>query len=557
MTLDVRNAPFAALDSSCRPCVDARRTLLQTALNLMDRNHRRFGIGQNKDPKHALFRGPILRSSLPLALTGIELKPGRSQSKQLYGALRELIIGTPESGGCKLPASRDLAAMLAVSRNTVVNVYERLYSEGFVEPRIGDGTYVADLRQVHAGAEDRRGPVEVQELVNTRQNLAASFDLHPVHDGAPRAFRIGMPAIDQFPFEVWSRLQARFWRRLPTLQMGYGDPAGDLHLRTLISHYLHNARGLRCDVSQILITSGAQQAISLCAALLLRNGDEVVIENPCYWAAAGALSCFGAKLQGVGVDEEGLITAELAGVKNARIAYVSPSCQYPTGATLSLSRRLELLRWAQERHAWIIEDDYDGEYRYSGTPLTPLAALDQSNRVLYVGSFSKVMYPGLRLGYMVAPPQLVEQLTLLRTMSDRQPPISDQVVMASFIAEGHFQQHIRRMRRAGLARRDALRNAWDQHLNQIGSMTEVSSGLHVLIRLPSAEREGLLIRLAKEAGVEITALSPLWLPGSKANEIGRYGLILGFAGIPTPDICRAVVKLKSAWQGVSGLSQPG
>lgn len=489
-----------------------------------------------------------MQPSLPLDLTGIKLEPGRKRSRQLYVALRELIIGTPQSSGCKLPPSRGLAAMLDVSRNTVVNVYERLYSEGFVETRTGDGTYIADLRPVPVTREDACAPVEQQELVGMRQSSAAQFDLHPLHDGSPRAFRIGMPAIDQFPFEIWSRLQARFWRSRPTVQMGYGDPAGDPQLRFLIAHYLRNARGLKCDWSQILITSGAQQAISLCSALLLRSGDEVVIENPCYWAAAGAFSCVGAKLRGVDVDEEGLITAQLAEVKNARIAYVSPSCQYPTGATLSLTRRLELLHWAEKHHTWIIEDDYDGEYRYSGTPLMPLAALDRSNRVLYIGSFSKVMYPGLRLGYLVAPQQVIEQLTLIRTMSDRQPPISDQAVMASFIAEGHFQQHIRRMRRAGLARRDALCGAWGRHLNHIGRMTEVSSGLHVLIRLASAERERTLIKLAREADIEMTALSPLWLPGSKTADGSRHGLILGFAGIPTPDICSAVIRLKSVWR---------
>ncbi|WP_205700886.1 PLP-dependent aminotransferase family protein [Jeongeupia sp. USM3] len=377
-----------------------------------------------------------MKPSLPFELTGIVLEPGQPRARQLYAALRSLIIDTPGSSGCKLPASRELAALLGVSRNTVVNVYERLFAEGFVETHTGDGTYIATLDRHPPGRDEPEAVTTPQVHIGLRQPVVQQFDQHLVHDGPPRAFRIGVPAIDLFPFGQWSRLQARFWRQRPVARMGYGDPAGDPELRELIARYLHQARGLQCDPSQVLVTLGAQQAIILCVALLLRSGDEVVIENPCYWAAAGAFAYLGVRMHGIGVDAEGLDTARLAGVPGARMAYVSPSCQYPTGATLSPARRLALLRWAESRHAWIIEDDYDGEYRYSGTPLTPLAALDRGNRVIYVGSFSKVMYPGLRLGYMVVPPQLVEHLTLLRTMSARQPPMNDQAVMAGFISGG-------------------------------------------------------------------------------------------------------------------------
>ncbi|MDN6631995.1 MAG: PLP-dependent aminotransferase family protein, partial [Enterobacterales bacterium] len=307
------------------------------------------------------------------------------------------------------------------------------------------------------------------------------------------------------------------------------------------------ARGLACDPAQILVTLGAQQAIMVSAAMLLRAEDEVVMENPCYWAAAGAFSCLGVHINAVGVDDDGLLTHQLAQIPKAKMAYVCPSCQYPTGVTMSLPRRLELLNWAIEREAWILEDDYDGEYRYSGTPLMPLAALDQSNRVIYIGSFSKVMYPGLRLGYMVAPPQLVSQRTLLRTMASRQPPINDQRVMADFIAEGHFQPHIRRMRRAGQLRRDALLKSWCQHLSHIGSMPEVASGLLVTIRLPNFEREQTLVAQAMSAGIEITPLSSLWLPESEENA-NHYGLILGVAGVSESAIERAVLKLKDIWR---------
>ncbi|AWV46841.1 PLP-dependent aminotransferase family protein [Hafnia alvei] len=484
---------------------------------------------------------------MQLQLTGIKLEAGRKRSQQLYLLLRELIASEPLCGGSKLPATRELAKMLGVSRNTVMNAYERLFADGFLETRVGDGTYITLAGSGTRGQAQPSPPLNPPLHAGLRLPIAQQFNRHIVHDGLPSAFRIGLPALDLFPFETWSRLQNRFWRREPIQHMGYGDPAGDIQLRELIAHYLRSARGLACDPAQILVTLGAQQAIMVSAAMLLRAEDEVVMENPCYWAAAGAFSCLGVHINAVGVDDDGLLTHQLAQIPKAKMAYVCPSCQYPTGVTMSLPRRLELLNWAIEREAWILEDDYDGEYRYSGTPLMPLAALDQSNRVIYIGSFSKVMYPGLRLGYMVAPPQLVSQLTLLRTMASRQPPINDQRVMADFIAEGHFQPHIRRMRRAGQLRRDALLKSWCQHLSHIGSMPEVASGLHVTIRLPNFEREQTLVAQAMSAGIEITPLSSLWLPESEENA-NHYGLILGFAGVSESAIERAVLKLKDIWR---------
>lgn len=488
-------------------------------------------------------------SKLPFELTGLSLKPGRKLSAQLYDALRELIIGNPQSSGAKLPATRELAQMLDISRNTVVNVYERLFAEGFIETRVGDGTYVAQLHSPPKAPQPGDTIVAEPQLhIGYRLPMASLFNQHRIHEGVPKAFRIGMPAIDLFPFDIWSRLQTRFWRSEPLSHMGYGHPAGEPQLRELIAQYLRHARGLKCDPSQIVITLGAQQAIMICSALLLRPEDEVVIENPCYWAAAGAFSCLGVKMHGIGVDDEGLLTGQLQHIPKARMAYVSPSCQYPTGATLSMGRRMEILQWAEQNKAWIIEDDYDGEYRYSGTPLTPLAAIDQSNRVLYIGSFSKVMYPGLRLGYLVAPKQLVEQFLLVRTMASRQPPMNDQMAMALFLSEGHFQQHSRRMRRAALARRDALLDAWSQHLSHIGHMPQVSSGLHVTIRLANLETEQRLIAQALSVGIEITPLSASWLPDSSMGQTGRYGLVLGFACVKVPDIVLAVEALKRAWE---------
>lgn len=485
-----------------------------------------------------------MKPDLPFELTGITLKPGRKRTEQLYMALRERILLTAEAGGARLPATRELARLLGVSRNTVVNAYERLYADGFLEVRTGDGTFIKMLPAITPVIDEK--PLNFPRLVRPRLENAGQFNRHLIHGGLPKAFRIGLPALDQFPFEVWSRLQNRFWRHHPIEHMGYGDPAGDLQLRVLIARYLHNSRGIKCDPSQILITLGAQQAIMIATGISTYPGESVVIENPCYWAAAGVFSCLGLNINPINVDDEGLLTNQLFNHNDVRLAYVSPSCQYPTGATMSLSRRFELLSWAQQNQAWIIEDDYDGEYRYSGTPLMPLAALDKNQRVLYVGSFSKVMYPGFRLGYLIAPPHLIENLLLLRTLSTRQPPVNDQRVMAEFIAGGYFQPHIRRMRRVSLARRNALLAAWREHLAFVGEMSEVASGLHVTIKLSSYEIEQELLAKATAAGVEITPLSALWITGAPESE-NHYGLILGFAGISEPDILTAVLKLKQVW----------
>jgi GntR family transcriptional regulator/MocR family aminotransferase len=329
--------------------------------------------------------------------------------------------------------------------------------------------------------------------------------------------------------------------------MGYGDAAGSVRLRELIAAYLRQARGLVCDPSQIMITAGAQHGIAVCAQLLLDAGDRVAIENPCYPSAAAALTVAGAQLIGIALDQDGMDTSQLAQHADCRMAYVTPSHQYPLGVTLSLARRLELLAWAERHNTWIIEDDYDGEYRYDGTPLAPLAALDHSGRVLYVGTFSKITFPGLRLGYLVLPPKLMPALIALRAMGDRHPPAADQEVMAEFIAAGHFQRHIRRMRRASRARRDALMEAWTPLFGQQLPLPKVAAGLHLSLPLASVGQEAELVDKAFAAGVEINPLSRFCLPGQNVNPYHRAGLVLGFAGVDEVSIRRALVSLQQAW----------
>ncbi|MEN0105579.1 MAG: PLP-dependent aminotransferase family protein [Pseudomonas sp.] len=486
---------------------------------------------------------------LPFDPSGIQLDRSKGLARQLYEALRERILAGQLGSLVRLPATRDLAEALGVSRNTVVRAYEQLYAEGYLQGRIGDGTYVAELATKARGkAMTARPAAPTSEPQSSLLQRLQTEHLPAPRLDAPRAFRVGIPAFDLFPFETWARLQANFWRRPPLASLGYGAAAGDPQLRELIAAYLRNSRGLVCDPEQVIITSGAQQAISLCAQMLVNVGDGVAVENPGYRAAGKAFALAGARLHGVAVDEEGFDSRQLAGLKDCRLAYVTPSHQYPTGVTLSLPRRLQLLEWAAREQAWIVEDDYDGEYRYRGTPLSPLAALDQHGRVLYVGTFSKIAFPGLRLGYLVVPPALTEAFGQVRALGVRHSEIGTQAVMAEFIAAGHFQRHIRRMRRAAQARRDALLAGWPKDVPGCQPMPAVDAGLHLSVRVASRARELELVEKAAAVGVELNPLSDYWLADSPGSADERAGLVLGFAGVNEADIAIALAALKQAWR---------
>ncbi len=479
---------------------------------------------------------------LPVDLSGICLERSQGLTRQLYQALRERILDRRLAGGSRLPAGRDLAALLAVSRNTVTRAFDQLYAEGYIEGRVGDGTYVVELGSARPLMQPpASGVVPTEALLRLQRNHLA-----PPVSGAPRAFRIGVPAFDLFPFEIWARLTARFWRKPSPARLGYGDPAGEPALRELVAAYLRSSRGLNCDPSQVVITCGAQQGISLCAQLLVQPGDRVALENPGYRAAGHAFAVAGAELCGVAVDGEGLDTAALAQIEGCRLAYVTPSHQYPTGVTLSLARRLELLAWAERNEGWIVEDDYDGEYRYSGTPLTPLAALERQGRVLYVGTFCKITFPALRLGYLVLPPGLAEAFARRRALDMRHSDIGSQMVMAEFIAAGHFQRHVRRMRQAARVRRDTLLQHWPEAIPGCAELPAVDAGLHLCVPVHGQAREAELVAAARAAGGEMNGLGDYWLDGL-APRGAPGGLVLGFAAVPEVEIIAALQRLRHAW----------
>lgn len=505
---------------------------------------------------------------LPFDPSGIALDHRRGLSQQLYQALRARVLDGRLSSGTRLPATRELATMLGLSRNSVVRAYDQLYAEGYIESRVGDGTYVSRLpklsTQVSTGLSHGLStglstfPVnDTEDLSSNRrfsdalQRLKTNY-LPPPRSGQPRAFRVGIPAFDLFPFDVWAKLQAGFWRHPSPAKLGYGDPAGEPMLRELIAAYLRRSRGLSCMAEQIVITSGAQQAISLCAQLLLQPGDGVAVENPGYRAAGHAFALAGGRVHGVPVDQEGMDCTRLAQLEDCRLAYVTPAHQYPTGVTMSLARRLSLLAWAERNDAWIIEDDYDGEYRYRGAPLAPLAALDLHGRVLYVGTFGKIAFPALRLGYLVLPPPLAQAFSQGKALAVRHSEVSSQCVMAEFMARGHFQRHIRRMRKAALSRRNVLKAGWPMDIPGLGAMPAVAAGLHVKVDVDNFAREQELVAKAKAVGVEVTALSSFWLADSEVPVDKRAGLVLGFAAVPEGEIAEALMKLRKAWRPLRG-----
>ncbi|MBA1189166.1 PLP-dependent aminotransferase family protein [Pseudomonas entomophila] len=502
--------------------------------------------------------------SLPFDPAGLVFDGRQALARQLYQALRQRMLDGRLSTGTRMPASRVLATALGVSRNTVVRAYDQLQAEGFIAGHVGDGTYVEALTHVSTDlstdlppgistglstnvAPDTGQPSSQFGFADASKRLASPVLALPPGT-PPKAFRVGVPAFDLFPFKVWSALQAGFWRHPDPALLGYGDPAGDPGLRELIAAYLRGSRGLTCTADQILITQGAQEAITLCAQLLVPHAGCVAVENPGYRAAGHAFAANGCQVAGIPVDKDGLCVERLTALEGCQAVYVTPAHQYPTGVTLSLARRLALLEWAERVGGWVIEDDYDGEYRYSGAPLAPLAALDRQQRVVYIGTFGKIAFPALRLGYLVLPRHLVASFVQRRALAVRHSEVGTQQVMARFIADGHFQRHIRRMRRAALSRRNVLKAGWPTDIPGLAAMPAVVAGLHVKVDVESLALEQALVASARTAGVEINPLSDYWTGPVETAEDRPTGLVLGFAAVPEPAIAEATMRLRKAWR---------
>lgn len=472
--------------------------------------------------------------------------------RQLYSGLRRDILTGRLAGGTRLPSTRELAESLGVSRNTVMNAFRQLLAEGYLEGRAGSGTYVTgslpeELLQARAVDGLKSDTKHTERRLSRRGNLLAETPTTVIRDRSwPRAFRPGLPALDEFPLKTWQSLVREVCRK-PRGMLGYGEPAGYRPLREEISAYLKAARAVRCSWEQVIVVSGSQQALDLTARLLLDPGDKVWVEDPGYAGARGALTGAGAIPVPVPVDEEGLnVATGIAKGDDARLACVTPSHQYPLGATMSLSRRLSLLEWAERRDAWVIEDDYDSEYRYEGRPLEALQGLDTGGRVIYAGTFSKVLFPSLRLGYLVVPPDLVAAFTAARELADRHSPLIEQAVLARFISDGHFAGHVRRMRKLYAERQAALVEAADRELPGLLDVRPAEAGLHLVGRLPESVDDLKASRFAHSEGVEAPAVS---LYGIEPQP--KKGLLLGYAAVTDQEIYTGIRRLAKALKSLT------
>ncbi len=487
-------------------------------------------------------------ASIGAAALALSESTGVPMYRQLYEQLRASILDGRLRPGAQLPSTRGLAEDLAVARNTVMGAYEQLLAEGYLEGETGSGTYVArtlpdEILRAPA-VRATRHHVRTSGGLSKRGQIFSRDLLRVRYDDPPKAFRPGVPALDQMPFELWSRLLAKHSRRVPMEFLAYGDPGGYRPLREAIAQYMAAARAVNCDAEQVVIVSGAQQALDLAARLLLDAGEEAWIEDPGYNGARAALLAAGVKPVGVPVDEAGIdVEAGERLSPRARMAYVTPSHQYPTGATMTLARRLELLRWAERHKSWILEDDYDSEYRYASRPVASLQGLDTSGSVMYCGTFSKVLFPSLRLGYLVVPPQLVDGFTRAKSVLDRHSPTIEQAVLAEFIAEGHLARHVRRMRMLYLKRQTALLESLRSELGGAIEVRSHDAGMHVVGWLEKGKNDAVVSRRARQLGVEAPALTTF---REKAG--ARGGLVLGYAAYTERQIRIAVKKLAAAMQ---------
>ncbi|GHO87399.1 MocR-like pyridoxine biosynthesis transcription factor PdxR [Dictyobacter formicarum] len=471
--------------------------------------------------------------------------------KQLYERLRAEILSGQLEAGARLPSTRTLASELGVSRNTTALAYEQLLLEGYIESKVGDGTRVAHLQpeQILQVRKSSRKTASGQQaapkdaLLGQRGQLLASISgpgdenttgasVHNV------AFRIGQPDVTSFPYETWARLISRHARQSLRAVSTYQNAQGYAPLREAIAAHVGITRGVHCSPEQIILTAGAQGALDLLARVLLDPGDLVWVENPGYQRARGALLAAGARLVPVPVNQEGIdVEAGRQLCQQARLAVVTPSHQFPTGVTMSLHRRLALLEWCRDVQSWIIEDDYDSEFRFSGRPLEALHGLDSSGRVIYVGTFSKVLTPSLRLGYLIVPPALLKGLIAARLLIDVHLPLLEQMALTDFIVEGHFARHLRKMRLQYLERRNALVAALHQELGDRLDVAVPQAGMHLMAWLPT----GLDARRVAQQAARHGLLTTPIIQGPE-DAITRQGLMLGFSSA-TPAELQAGVKI--------------
>ncbi|WP_241560051.1 PLP-dependent aminotransferase family protein [Solirhodobacter olei] len=488
-----------------------------------------------------------------LPMLEIDRSSGVPIGHQLASGIRNLILHGELAPGQRLPSSRTLSRDQRVSRTTAVGVYEQLAAEGLIISKIGAGAFVSDaLETLYVGKRDTadrpepdsRTPARLDRLARSASERYFSRLPHPTHS---RAFVTGTPDLDSFPVAQWARLTARHWRQDRSEILGYPQPGGLPRLREAIAQHLRANRGVTCEASEVFVFNGAQDAFNWIGNTLLDPGDAVWFENPGAIGARNSLISAGARPIPVPVDDEGMsVAAGLERAPDFRLAFVTPSHQHPLGVTMSMERRFELLMAAERAGAWIVEDDYDGEFYYSGRPPPTLRSVDTTGRVIYVGTFSKSLFPALRLGFVVAPPSVVDVFDRLAGATSQGTATNQQAVLASFIEEGHFAAHIRRMRKLYQERQTALIEAADEHLAGLMEVKRAESGIQTVGYLAPGFDEVEVARRAESVEVIGTPISRFCL-----EPIGISALALGFSTCSRRDSLWGVKCLRTILEGMA------
>ncbi|NEI03632.1 aminotransferase class I/II-fold pyridoxal phosphate-dependent enzyme [Rhizobium leguminosarum] len=460
---------------------------------------------------------------------------------RIQRAIRQMILDGALGSGKPLPGSRALAASLGVSRDTIESAYTQLHAEGFIERRVGSGSFVAEMTEFTLGLRrSRRDALMRNQAPNLSKRGAAMFNGGGVRSMlTPRPFTHGIPETRTFPIQLWERLERQVLKDYGTKALLHGDPQGAEPLRRTIADYVNLERGARATADRVLVLTSSQQAMMLCANMLLDPGDRIFIEDPAYHGARKAFDAAGLECVPVQVDRQGIVVELIMDdPRGAKAVSLTPSHQFPTGAKLALDRRLALIEWAARRQAWLMEDDYDSEFHYSGKPTACVQGLDPHDRTIYIGTFTKSLFPSLRIGYVVLPPQLVKPMTVARTLLDGHTAQIPQLTLARFMDGGHFGAHIRTMRGIYAERLEALTSLVEQHLSAFVEARVPMGGLQMPCVLTCDLSERAVIEAGRRVGIELFGLSAL-----HASDNAKAGFLMGFAAYTPEELEVAVKKL--------------
>ncbi|MEQ4619898.1 PLP-dependent aminotransferase family protein [Providencia vermicola] len=468
--------------------------------------------------------------------------------ESVYHTIRNAILDGRLSAGIKLPSSRAFAEMMSISRNSVIAGYERLIDEGYLITKAGSGTYVAttlpdELVKLTSKTNYLNHPLYSAPNLNPMiSHLTTLWKNSRPNTNQRQMFNIGIGCVDQFPHDLWGRLLGRVWRKSKQDIPYYNHPDGYPPLKKILVDYVHSTRGVNCRAEQIIIVNGTQQAINLTANVLLHKGNSVWLDDPGYDSARAILTASGAHISPVHSDDEGMdIEFAMQHYPNANLIYTAPSHQFPLGTTLSLARRLALLEWAQKNNAWIFEDDYNSEFRYLSKPIQALQGLDTYQRVIYAGTFSKMMYPGFRLGFLIVPEVLIEPFTMMKYYSDSHSGYLEQAALAQFIQEGHYARHVRKIRKICYSRQNALIDAINTYLPNIFEVQRTDSGIHAVCWLKAGINLQLILSACYQLGFGVQPLSRYCIKSRHNN-----GILFGYAAHTETDITNNIIELSNA-----------